>query len=106
MIGWLWLLLASVFEIAFAASLKPSQGLTRPWPTASVVIFAVAAVVVLTMAVERLPLTTAYVAFVGLGTVGTTVVAALAFDEQLTAARLASIAVVLIGIAGLHLSST
>ena len=34
--AWLILLAAAAFEIAFALSLKPSEGFSRLWPTAGV----------------------------------------------------------------------
>lgn len=102
--AWLTLLLAGLLEIGFAVSLKPAEGFTRLWPSLAVVAFGAAAVVVLTQALDRIPVSTAYAAFTGIGAAGTTVVAAIVFDEPLTAARLACIAVVVAGVIGLRLA--
>jgi quaternary ammonium compound-resistance protein SugE len=104
--AWLTLVLAGLLEIAFAVSLKPAEGFTRLWPSLAVVVFGAAAVVVLTQALDRIEVSTAYAAFTGIGAVGTTVVAAVAFDEPLTPGRLACIAVVVAGVVGLRLTGS
>jgi quaternary ammonium compound-resistance protein SugE len=102
--AWLTLLAAGLLEIGFATSLKPAEGFTRFWPSLAVVAFGTAAVVVLTRALNDIPLSTAYAVFTGVGAAGTTVAAAVLFGEPLTAARLASIAVVAAGVVGLRLA--
>jgi len=101
--AWLTLLLAGVFEIAFAASLKPSEGFTRLVPSVSVVVFGTAAVVLLTRALAVIPIGTAYAIFTGIGTLGAVTIGILAFDEPANPARLACIGLVLTGIVGLRL---
>ncbi len=102
---WLVLLLAGVFEIVFAVSLKPAEGFTRLWPSLSVVVFGAAAVVTLSQVLDRLPVGTAYAAWTGIGAVGTVILGILLFDEPATPARLACIALVIVGVIGLRLVS-
>lgn len=102
--GWLTLLVAGLLEVAFAASLKPAEGFTRVWPSVAVVVFGVAAVVTLTQTLDRIPVGTAYAAFTGIGAVGTVLVGVLAYDEPVSAARLASIGLVVAGVIGLRLA--
>ncbi|MGH8771959.1 MAG: DMT family transporter [Burkholderiales bacterium] len=54
---------------------------------------------------EVLPVGTAYAVWTGIGAVGTTILGILLFQESVNAVRLASIALVVVGIAGLKLSS-
>jgi quaternary ammonium compound-resistance protein SugE len=101
--AWLLLIAAGVLEVAFASSLKPAEGFTRLWPSLAVVVFGTAAVVVLTRSLSHIPVSTAYAVFTGIGAAGTTLVAAVAFGEVLTAARLACIGLVVAGVVGLRL---
>jgi quaternary ammonium compound-resistance protein SugE len=102
--AWLTLLAAGVLEVGFAASLEPSRGFTRPLPSAAVVVFGVAAVVVLSRALASVPVATAYAVFTAIGTLGTTAVATVAFHEPLTPLKVASLALVVAGVAGLRAS--
>ncbi|MGH8729546.1 MAG: DMT family transporter [Burkholderiales bacterium] len=54
---------------------------------------------------EVLPVGTAYAVWTGIGAVGTTILGIFLFQESVNAIRLASIALVVVGIAGLKLSS-
>jgi quaternary ammonium compound-resistance protein SugE len=104
--AWLVLLAAAVFEIAFALSLKPSEGFTRFWPTAGVIIFGVASVALLSRTLDRLPVGTAYAIWTGLGSVGVVLLGIVLFGEPLTPARFACIALIVAGVIGLRLAST
>jgi quaternary ammonium compound-resistance protein SugE len=103
--GWLTLLVAGLLEVAFAASLKPSEGFSRLGPSLAVIVFGTAAVITLTRTLDRIPVGTAYAAFTGIGAVGTVLVGILAYHEPVTVARLASIALVIAGVIGLRLAS-
>jgi quaternary ammonium compound-resistance protein SugE len=103
--GWLTLLVAGLLEVAFAASLKPSEGFSRLGPSLAVIAFGTAAVITLTRTLDRIPVGTAYAAFTGIGAVGTVLVGILAYHEPVTVARLASIALVIAGVIGLRLAS-
>jgi len=100
--AWLTLLAAGLLEVGFAASLKPSEGFTRLGPSVAVVVFGVAAVGVLSRALGSVPVATAYAVFTAIGTLGTTAVAAVAFDESLTPLKVVSLVLVLAGVAGLR----
>jgi quaternary ammonium compound-resistance protein SugE len=101
--AWTTLLAAGLLEIAFASSLKPAEGFTRLGPSLAVVVFGVAAVVMLTRTLQTIPVGTAYAVFTGIGAVGTVTVGILAYDEPATLARFGCLALVLLGVIGLHL---
>lgn len=103
--AWLMLLAAGLLEVAFAASLKPSEGFSRLVPSLAVIIFGTAAVVTLSKTLDRIPVGTAYAAFTGIGAIGTVLVGVAAYDEPVTLARLGSIALVIAGVVGLRLTS-
>ncbi len=68
--SWLVLVLAGLVEVAWAQSIRPTENFTRPLPT--LVCFALCAVAVhlLSLAMEDLPVGTAYAVFTGVGAVG------------------------------------
>ncbi len=100
---WLMLVLAGLCEIVWAVGLKYTEGFTRWVPTAITVTAMVASVVLLGLAVRQLPLGTAYAVWTGIGTVGTAMFGMLVLGEPAGAARLACIALIVGGIAGLKL---
>lgn len=104
--AWLVLVVAAVFEVAFALSLKPSEGFSRLWPTSGVLVFGVISVLLLSRTLDRLPVGTAYAVWTGLGSVGVVVLGVWLFDEPITPARLACIGLIVAGVVGLRLAGS
>src|SRR5581483_6685159 len=104
---WVLLILAGMLEIAWAVGLKYTHGLTRPWPTALTVLASIASFVFLALATrdERLPIGNAYAIWTGMGAAGTALLGMLLFAEPASAPRLACVALIVLGIVGLELSS-
>jgi quaternary ammonium compound-resistance protein SugE len=105
MMHWLLLFVAGVLEIGWAVGLKYTAGFTRLGPTVATVACMIASIGLLGIAVRNLPLGTAYAVWTGIGTVGTALVGIALFREPATAARLVCIALIVMGIAGLKLTS-
>ena len=103
--NWIALVVAGLFEIGWAVGLKYADGFTRLWPSVATIVAMVLSVVLLGWATRSLPLGTAYAVWVGVGAVGTAIVGMFLFDEPATAARLASLALVVAGIVGLKLAT-
>jgi quaternary ammonium compound-resistance protein SugE len=101
--SWYLLVVAGLFEVAWAVGLEYSEGLTRPVPTAGT---AVVSVVLLAKAVETLPVGTAYAVWTGIGAVGTAALGVVLFDEPVDLPRVFFLSLVVVGITGLHVSST
>jgi quaternary ammonium compound-resistance protein SugE len=59
----------------------------------------------MSFALRAIPMGTAYVVWTGIGAVGTVILGIVLFDEPKNAVRLAFIALIILGIAGLKLSS-
>lgn len=104
--SWALLLVAGLFEIAWAIGLVYSDGLSRPLPTLGTIVALVISMVLLAKAVEHLPIGTAYAVWTGIGAVGTATLGILLFDEPASFARIVFISVIIFGIAGLHIVST
>jgi quaternary ammonium compound-resistance protein SugE len=103
--SWYVLLVAGLFEVAWAVGLEYSDGLTKPMPTAGTVVAVVVSMVLLAKAVENLPLGTAYAVWTGIGAVGTAALRVVLFDGPADPARVAFISLIVVGIVGLHVSS-
>lgn len=102
---WIYLFLAGVLEVGWAIGLKYTDGFTRPLPTILTVLSMVASVGLLGLAVRDLPIGTAYAVWTGIGTVGAVTLGMVVFGDPATVARIACIGLILIGIAGLKLTS-
>ena len=102
---WLILVIAGLLEVGWAVGLKLSGGLTRPWPAAATIATMVLSMWLLAIAVRTLPVGTAYAVWTGIGTVGTALVGIAILGEPATLLRLACIALIVAGIAGLKLLS-
>ena len=103
--AWIYLVLAGVTEVAWAVGLKQTDGWTRLWPSVITAILMVLSFVLLSLALRALPIGTAYAVWTGIGAVGTVIIGIVFFGEPRTAVRLGCIALILIGIAGLKVSS-
>ncbi|MGA9916639.1 MAG: quaternary ammonium compound efflux SMR transporter SugE [Paraburkholderia sp.] len=103
--SWILLLIAGLLEVAWAAGLKTSEGFTRLWPTVFTAVTALGSFVLLAMAMRQLPLGTAYAVWTGIGAVGAFIFGIVMMGEALTVARVASAALIVIGLIGLKLSS-
>ena len=101
--AWVVLTVAGLLEIGWAVGLKYSAGFTRLWPTVATVASMVASMGLLGIAVNSLPVGTAYAVWTGIGTIGTALLGLILFGEPASAARLACIAMVAAGIVGLKL---
>ncbi|KAB7514927.1 ligand-binding protein SH3 [Halosegnis rubeus] len=100
--SWPMLVAAGLFEVAWAIGLEYSEGLSKPLPTAATVLALAVSMVLLARAVENLPIGTAYAVWTGIGAVGTATLGIVLFDEPATLARGGFIAVIVVGIVGLH----
>jgi quaternary ammonium compound-resistance protein SugE len=103
--NWIVLLLAGLFEVVWAVGLKYTHGFTRPLPSVITVSAMLASFWLLSLALKTLPLGTAYGVWVGIGTVGAFIAGIVLFGEAITLLRVASVALIVVGLVGLKLSS-
>ena len=100
---WLLLIVAGLFEVGWAIGLKYTEGFSRPLPTVLTVISMVISLGLLGLALRDLPVGTAYAVWTGVGAVGTAALGIMLFGDPANLPRLASIGLILAGIAGLKL---
>ena len=103
--NWFILIIAGLFEIAWAIGLKYTEGFTRLGPTVGTVLAMGISVGLLGIAMKSLPVGTAYAVWVGVGAVGTAILGIVLFGESANAGRLVSLALILAGIIGLKLAT-
>ena len=103
--SWLLLLLAGLFEIVWAFSLKSAEGFTRLWPSVVTITFMLASFGLLGIAMRNLPASTAYAVWVGIGAVGTALLGLLFLGEPANPARIFSLALIVAGVIGLKLAT-
>jgi quaternary ammonium compound-resistance protein SugE len=103
--AWVYLVVAGLFEICWAIGLKYTDGWTRLWPTVFTVLTTMASFYFLAQAVRTLPIGTAYAIWTGIGAIGTAILGIILFSESASATRIACIAIIIVGIVGLKLTS-
>lgn len=103
--AWLIVVVAGLFETTFAVLLKQSHGITRLWPTVGFAICALVSFGLLTYALKKLEVGSAYAVWTGIGAAGTAVVGMWALGESASTLKLVSIGLILAGVIGLNLAS-
>lgn len=78
---WIVLVVAGLFEVAWASLLTHTDGFTRPLPTAGFLVTLAISMYLLALATRTLPIGTAYAVWVGIGAVGAFLVSVAAGQE-------------------------
>ncbi len=104
--AWTYLLIAGLFEIVWAIGLKYTEGFTKLWASAATITAMIISFFFLSLALKTLPVGTGYAVWTGIGAVGTAILGIILFGESREIARLACIALIVIGIVGLKLTSS
>ncbi|MBP0450414.1 MULTISPECIES: multidrug efflux SMR transporter [unclassified Kitasatospora] len=103
---WIWLLLAGVVEVAWAQSIKPTEGFTRLPQTALCLVLMLGAVYLLGRALQDLPTGTGYAVFTGIGTIGTVLTGLVLRHETPSPVALAGLVLITAGLVTVHLGTT
>lgn len=100
--AWLYLIVAAIFETGWAIGLEYSDGFTKLIPSVVTVILMVISIVLLSRAVQSLPIGTAYAVWTGIGASLTAILGVVLFDEASSIARFGFIGLIIVGIVGLE----
>ena len=103
--NWVLLFCAGIMEMGWAIGLKYTEGFSRFWPTVWTVLAMAMSLFLLGRSLKTIPVGTAYAVWTGIGAVGVAILGIILFDESRNLIRLVSIALIIIGIAGLRFSS-
>jgi len=104
--AWWILIVAGLFEVAWASGLKSSHGFTKLGPSVFTLVTLSISMILLAISLRTLPVGTGYAVWTGIGAVGTAGVGILFFGEPATAARLGFLVLIVTGIIGLKFVSS
>lgn len=105
-IAWIYLLIAGLFEAAWAIGLKCTQGFTRLWPSVFTVIAMGISLYFLGLALKNLPVGTAYAVWTGIGAFATAILGIILFGESVHLARIFFLFLLLVSIVGLKFTAS
>ncbi|WP_085037159.1 quaternary ammonium compound efflux SMR transporter SugE, partial [Cronobacter sakazakii] len=103
--AWIVLFVAGLLEVVWAVGLKYTHGFSRLWPSVITIVAMVVSMALLAWAMKTLPTGTAYAVWTGIGAVGAAITGILLLGESANPMRLASLALIVVGIVGLKLST-
>ena len=100
---WLILALGIVTEVSSVTCMKLSEGFSRWIPSIFTFIFMGISLAVFIIALKRFDLSFAYAIWAGLGIAIVTIIGILYFKEPVTALKIASITLIVLGVTGLNI---
>lgn len=103
--AWAILILAGVFEIIWAYSMKMSEGFTRLTPSVITIVFMILSVILLSISMKTLPLGTAYTVWTGIGAIGSFLVGIFFLNEPIGAMRMIAAVLIVSGLVLMKISS-
>jgi len=103
--AWMLLAVAIVFEVCGTTSMRLSEGFSRLTPSIMIFVFYAVSFSINTMIIRTLGLSIVYAVWSGVGTVLTALIGYLYFKEPVTALKIGSTALIVLGVIGLHRSS-
>jgi quaternary ammonium compound-resistance protein SugE len=103
--AWVYLVVAGLLEVGWAIGLKYTEGFTRLVPSILTGAAIVLSMFLLSVAARSLPIGTAYGIWVGIGAIGTAALGIWLFGEPRTAGRLFFLALLIVALVGLKLTS-
>ncbi len=103
--AWFYLIIAGLFETAWAVALKYSEGFTRLWPSVVTVVAMAISIYLLAISLKTLPLGTAYTVWTGIGAIGTVIYGIMVFGESKDLLRILFVIMIVGGIVGLKITS-
>jgi quaternary ammonium compound-resistance protein SugE len=103
--AWLILVVAGLIETLWAIGLKYTNGFTRFWPSVFTIVAIIVSMVMLSVASRTLPIGTAYAVWVGIGAAGAVILGIVLLGEAAGPGRLFFLALLLVAIVGLKVTS-
>lgn len=102
--SWILLGLAILLEVAGTTSMKLSDGMQKIFPTVMIFVFYAMAFVLMPFVMKKIEMSTVYAIWTGAGTVMVTLIGIMYFSESSNPFKLASIALIGLGVVGLHIA--
>lgn len=104
MVGYIHLLAAICAEVFGTTCMKLSKGFSKLTPSVLVFVGYTISLVFLTYTLKRIEMSVAYAVWSGVGTALVAIIGIAYFKETLTVLKIASLALIVVGVVGLHLA--
>ena len=104
--AWIMLILAGIFEVVWAYSVKLSDGFSKLTPSIITLFFMILSFALLAYAMRSLPLGTAYTIWTGIGAVGSFLVGIFILGEPASAMRMLAAVLIVSGLLLMKISSS
>jgi small multidrug resistance pump len=101
--GYVYLLVAIVFEVVATSLLKATDGFTRLWPTVGCITGYIAAFAMLALVVRHVPVGVAYAVWSGLGTAAIVAIGVVFLHESISLVKIVGVLLVVGGVVTLNL---
>ncbi|MEV4890970.1 multidrug efflux SMR transporter [Nonomuraea sp. NPDC055795] len=102
--AWIYLLVASVFEVVFALGTNATNGFTELVPSLVTIVAAAGGIFFLSLALKTLDVGVGYTVWTGIGATGTVVLGTLIFGESMNVWKAVAFVLIIGGVLGLKLS--
>ncbi|WP_420450248.1 DMT family transporter [Ilumatobacter sp.] len=103
--AWVVLIIAGLFEVAWASLLDSTKGFTRLWPTVGFVVTLGVSMYLLSVATRTIPVGTGYAVWVGIGAVGAFLVGVLVKGDEAGVGQTVAIVALVTSIAAVKLTA-
>ena len=104
--AWVILVFAGLLEICWAIGLKYTQGFSKLTPSIFTILAMIVSMYLLGKAANVLPIGTAYGVWVGIGTVGASILGIILFKEPASVMKIIFLLTLVVSIVGLKLTSS
>jgi quaternary ammonium compound-resistance protein SugE len=104
--SWIILVIAGLFEVAWATLLGETKGFTRAVPTVGFVVTLAISMYLLSVATRTIPIGTGYAVWVGIGAVGAFLVGVMWKNEPTNTAQIAAMTVLVAAIVAVKFTAT
>jgi small multidrug resistance pump len=101
--SWIYLIIAIITEVIGTTNMKLSHGFTKVVPSILMVVFYIICFAFMSLALKKLDVSITYAIWSGVGTALIAAIGFLYFKEPVTAIKIGSIALIVIGVVGLAL---
>jgi small multidrug resistance pump len=100
--SWLYLSTAIILEVIGTVSMKLSQGFTRLLPTVAMFVLYGLSLAAMNLALRQIDVSIVYAVWSGVGTALITIIGIFWFREPMTALKMVSIFLIIVGVVGLN----
>lgn len=102
---WIYLIIAGLFEVVWATTMKLSHGFTKISFTIYTIIGLALSMFFLSIAIKRMLMSLAYPIWTGIGAVGSIIAGVIIFGDKLSPLTWVFVALLLISIIGIKITS-